>query len=84
MGNIFTIIQGFISRSSTHTSIMTESRAQGNCYHYTLYIACCVVLMIKSLPIILTFNRRLDQINEIANGTNPRAQLDFTHDHCKP
>ena len=70
--------------SLTYTSIMTESRARGNCYHYTLYIACCVVLMIKSLPIILTFNRRLDQIDEIANGTSPRAQLDFTRDHCKP
>ena len=74
--NIFTIVQaGFISRSSTYTSIMIESRARGNCCHYTLYIACYVVLMIKSLPIILTFNRKLDQIHEIANGTSPSAQL---------
>ena len=76
MGNIFTIIQGFISRPSTYTSIMTESRARGNCCHYTLYIACCVVLMvIKSLPIILTFNSRLDQIHEIANGISSSLQL---------
>ena len=76
MGNIFTIVQGFISQSSTYTSIMTESRTRGNCCHYTLYIVCCVVLMmIKSLPIILTFNSRLDQIHEIANGISPSVQI---------
>ena len=79
MGNIFTIIQGFISQPSTYTSIMTESHARGNCCHYTLYIMCCVVhMMIKSLPIILTFNRRLDQIHEKQTLMAPVQVLNFT------
>ena len=69
-----------------------ESGAETNKYNdresctrqLLLYIACCVVLMmIKSLPIILTFNSRLDQIHEIANGIGPsvvRRSLTLTRE----
>ena len=54
---------------------MTESCVRPLLPLHVIYIACYVVLMIKSLSIILTFNTRFDQIYEIANATGPRAQL---------